>query len=98
MLIAVFFAALRGEEIVRVDVGAMRKHWAEAVAWKGAEHIPLMLAGRFKQETGEKLFCQPLAAMTKSGVNIRQWFHRGLTRMEEAGIISGPFFRGAKGN
>ena len=31
MLIAGFFAALRGEEIIRADVGAMRKFWNEAV-------------------------------------------------------------------
>jgi hypothetical protein len=68
MLITGFFGALRGEEIVRADLGAIRKYWDEAVACAGAEHIPLMLAGRFKREVGEKLFCQPLAATTKSGV------------------------------
>jgi hypothetical protein len=67
MLIAGFFAALRGEEIVRADLGAIRKYWDEAVAWVGAEYVPLMLAGRFKREIGEKLFCQPLAAVTKIG-------------------------------
>jgi hypothetical protein len=70
MLITGFFGALQGEEIVRADLGAIRKYWDEAVAWVGAEHIPSMLAGRFKQEVGEKLFCQPLAATTKSGVEI----------------------------
>jgi hypothetical protein len=97
MFIAGVFAALQGEEIVRADVGAIRKHWAKAVSWKGAEHIPLMLAGRFKRETGEKLFCQPLAAMSKLGVNIRQWFHRALITMELAGSVSGPFFKGSQG-
>jgi hypothetical protein len=60
MMISGFFGALRGEEVVRADLGAIRKYWDEAVAWEGAEHIPLMLAGRFKREIGEKLFCQPL--------------------------------------
>jgi hypothetical protein len=64
MLVTGFFAALRGEEIVRADVGAIRKYWDEAIRWPGAQHVPLMLAGRFKRETGEKLFCQPLAAKT----------------------------------
>jgi hypothetical protein len=30
-LIVEFFAALRGEEIVRIDVGSMRQHWLEAM-------------------------------------------------------------------
>jgi hypothetical protein len=83
MLISGFFAALRGEEIVRADLGAIRKFWDEAVSWKGAEHVLLMLAGRFKRETGEKLFCQPLAAVTKSGVIIRQWFHHMIVSAEK---------------
>jgi hypothetical protein len=70
MLITGFFAALQGDEIVRTDVGAIRKYWNEAMGWKDAPHVPLMLAGRFKRETGEKLFCQPLATVTKSGVDI----------------------------
>ena len=60
IFIAGFFAALRGEEIVRVDLGAMHKHWDEAVNFRNAPHVALMLSGRFKRETGEKLFCQPL--------------------------------------
>jgi hypothetical protein len=98
MLITGFFAALRGEEIIRADVGAIRKYWDEAIGWPGAEHVPLMLAGRFKRETGEKLFCQPLAAKTKSGIDIRRWFHRYLMMLEKAGIKSGPMFRGKKGS
>ena len=97
MLITGFFAALRGEEIVRADLGAIRKYWNEAVTWKGEEHIPLMLAGCFKCKTGEKLFCQPLAAVTKSGVDIRLWFHRSIDMNEKMGLTHGPLFRNAKG-
>mmetsp|Transcript_5670 Transcript_5670/g.8718 ORF Transcript_5670/g.8718 Transcript_5670/m.8718 type:complete len:94 (+) Transcript_5670:5009-5290(+) len=75
MLICGFFAGLRGEEIVRTDLGAIRKHWQEAVNYRRASHVPLMLAGQFKKETGKKLFCQPLVAKTKSGVDIKTWFH-----------------------
>jgi hypothetical protein len=81
MLISGFFGALRGEEVVQADLGVIRKYWDEAVAWEGAGHIPLMLAERFKREIGEKLFCQPLVATTKPGVEIRGWFHRMLTAM-----------------
>jgi hypothetical protein len=78
MLISGFFAALRGEEIVRADLGAIRKHWDEAVAWKDADHVPLMLTGRFKREIREKLVYQPLAATTKLVVDMRRWFHRAI--------------------
>jgi hypothetical protein len=97
MLISGFFGALRGEEVVRADLGGIRKYWNEAVAWDGAEHIPLMLAGRFKREIGEKLFCQPLAATSKSGVEIRGWFHRMLLIMAKWKSLHGPLFRDSKG-
>lgn len=92
-LIAGFFAGLRGEEIVRTDLGAIRKHWHEAIEYPRASHVPLMLAGRFKKETGEKLFCQPLAAQTKSGVDIKTWFYRTIWVMEAMGVTAGPLFR-----
>ena len=70
MLIAGWFAALRGEEIVRIDVGQMRSHWVESVNHTEEPHVPLMLMGRFKREIGEKDFCQPPAMTSKSGVKI----------------------------
>ena len=73
MLLAGWFAALRGEEIVRIDVGQMRKHWLESTTHEEAPHTPLMLSGRFKREVGEKVFCQPLTMESKSGVKIGQW-------------------------
>jgi hypothetical protein len=92
MIIAGFFAALRGEEIVRIDVGSMRKHWEEAMAYKDGKHVPLMMARRFKRETGEKLFCQPLAIDSTSGVEIAKWFHRALWVLGRLGIETGPLF------
>ena len=97
LFIAGFFAALRGEELVRVDLGAIRKNWEEAMKYTQAAHVPLMLSGRFKREVGEKLFCQPLASVTKSGVRILLWFHRFLETAAQAGITSGPFFLAPNG-
>jgi hypothetical protein len=94
MIIAGFFAALRGEEIVRIDVGRMREHcWQEAMAYKDGKHVPLMMAGRFKRGTGEKLFCQPLAIESTSGVEIAKWFYRALWVLGRLGIETGPMFR-----
>ena len=93
MLLAGWFAALRGEEIVRVDVGQIRTHWTESTLHEEAPHIPLMLSGRFKREVGEKVFCQPLAMESKSGVKIGQWFWRCLEVLAARNITSGPMFR-----
>ena len=95
MLIGGFAGGLRGEEIVRMDLGAMRKHWNEAMNHPDAPHCPLMLAGRFKGEIGEKLFCQPLALESKSGINIRLWLYRVIEAYGVLGVRDGPMFRKA---
>lgn len=93
MIIASFFAALRGEEVVRIDVGSMRKYWKESTNSNEHPHVPLMLAGRFKGETGDKVFCQPLAPKSKSGVDILLWFSRTLCLLEQQEVVAGPLFR-----
>ena len=97
MLIAGFFVALRGEEVCRVDVGSMRKHWQESQDLPGAPHVPLMMAGRFKGDHTEKLFCQPLANVSKTGIGIKIWFERALQVMDAVGIRAGPMFREGSG-
>jgi hypothetical protein len=53
-----------------------------------------MLAGRFKREAGEKLFCQPLACKSASGIlDIALWFHRTLQVMNTVGVTDGLLFR-----
>jgi hypothetical protein len=88
-----FTSALRGEEIPRIEIGPMRRHWKEAVQHPRICHIPLMLQGRFKRQTGEKMFVQPLAWETKSGIKIGAWMKRALEAYEEMGIVNGPLFR-----
>jgi hypothetical protein len=94
-LIGGFTAALRGEEIVRMDLGAIRKHWNESMEHPDAPHVPLMLAGRFKREVGEKLFCQPLSLESKSGLKIRLWMFRLMGAYDALKIVDGPVFRTA---
>ena len=68
-----FCAALRGEEIPQVDVGLIRKYWLEGITCSRVAHVPLAMAGRFKQTNGAfKIYIQPLAeTTTKSGIGIR---------------------------
>jgi hypothetical protein len=96
MLLAGYYGALRGEEISRVDLGLILKHWDEAHSHE-TPHVPLMLKGRFKHVDGEKIFCQPLATRTEAGMDISTWFRRVLDVYEERGVCSGPFFRDSKG-
>jgi hypothetical protein len=59
-----------------------------------APHVPLMLAGRFKREVGEKLFCQPLTCESASGISISAlWFHGTLEIVNMVGVTDGPLFR-----
>ena len=92
IVIAGFFGGFRGEEITRIDIGLIRKYWEEAMEAED-RHVPLMLNGRFKKETGEKVFCQPLAIVTNSGIKILLWFKRVIFILEKRAIFDGPMFR-----
>ena len=93
-VIGSFFAALRGEEVTKIDLGGIRKYWDEAMKLPvESRHVPLMLAGRFKREIGEKVFCQPLAVTTKSGINLVLWFMRAIMILDKLGETWGPFFK-----
>ena len=89
-----FCAALRGEEIPQVDVGLLRKHWEEGVNCSSVSHVPLALAGRFKQTDGTfRLYIQPLAEKTSSGIEIRKWIERAIRELHVRKVTQGPLFR-----
>jgi hypothetical protein len=92
-LTAGFCAALRGEEMPRLDLGAMRKNWKEALNHSSAPHVPYVLIGRFKNITGEKEFFQPVVFKTASGIDNRKWAHRAIIAYEGVGVTTGPMFR-----
>jgi hypothetical protein len=85
--------AMRGEEINRLDVGIIRKHWKEALDHVDAPHIPLGMVGRFKRTVGEKKYIQPLAIKSASGLEYRLWMFRMITEYARGGITAGPVFR-----
>jgi hypothetical protein len=88
-----FSGGLRGEEIPRADLGLIRDNWIEALDHPRAQHVPWAMVGRFKTETGEKVFYQPLAVVTKSGIENGVWIKRTIDAYAKLGITSGPFFR-----
>jgi hypothetical protein len=85
---------MRGEEIGRIDICVIRKHWQEALRHPEEPHIPLTMAGRFKRTVGEKVYGQPLALESASGLQYRPWMHRALQEQYgRAGVTQGPMFR-----
>ena len=97
IVLAGYFGSLRGEEINRVDLGAMLKYWEESTEHEHHPHVALVLSGTFKVVTGIKYFCQPLAMQTDSGQDIGVWFSRFLEIRKEEGALLGPLFVGDKG-
>lgn len=88
-----FGAALRGEELIRIEIGPIRRYWNEALSHPETPHVPLVLAGRFKQQVGERLFIQPMALESKSGLRFRIWLQRAIATWELRGITTGPMFQ-----
>mmetsp|Transcript_39832 Transcript_39832/g.59084 ORF Transcript_39832/g.59084 Transcript_39832/m.59084 type:complete len:150 (+) Transcript_39832:2355-2804(+) len=62
----------------------------------GNHNVPLALVGRFKQTNGAlKVYIQPLALRTSSGIEIEKWMARTLREYELVGVKTGPMFRTA---
>jgi hypothetical protein len=59
MITAGLGGGVRGEELNRLDIGIIRKHWKEAVNHPEIAHVPLGMVGRFKKTVGEKMYIQP---------------------------------------
>jgi hypothetical protein len=97
MLVGGFSGGLRGEELPKLELGAIRRHWEEGIQHK-TPHVPLVLAGRFKMSNGEKLFFLPLACRSTSGIDNRLWTHRLLEAYAALRVYSGPVFCMGGGN
>ena len=93
ILVGGFSGALRGEELPKLELGAIHKHWEEAVSHPRVPHVPLVLSGRFMVTEGEKLFFLPLACQSESGIDNRLWAHRMLETYGKLGVTGGPVFR-----
>ena len=96
MITAGLGGGMRGEELNRLDIGIIRKHWKEAVNHPEVAHVPLGMVGRFKKTVGEKMYIQPLAVRSVSGLEYRLWMFRMIVEYGRGGITSGPVFRRAR--
>lgn len=93
MITAGLGGGMRGEELNRLDLGVIRKHWNDAVKHPEMEHVPLGMVGQFKRTVGEKVYIQPLATRSASGLEYRLWMYRMMSEYAHIGITSGPVFR-----
>ena len=84
-----FGAALRREEITRIEIGPIRLFWKDAKA----PHIPLVLAGQFKKQTGEKVYTQPMALESQSGFRYRLWLRQAVASWDDLSVDKGPLFQ-----
>jgi hypothetical protein len=93
MITAGIGGGMRGEELVRVDIGVIRKHWKDLLTHPEEPHVPLGMAGRFKRQVGEKVYVQPLALESVSGLQYRLWMQKALQEHGKAGTFNVPMFR-----
>jgi hypothetical protein len=54
MVTAGLGGGMRGEELNRLDLRIIRKHWSDAINHPETSHVPLGMVGRFKRTVGEK--------------------------------------------
>jgi hypothetical protein len=85
-----YATALRGEEITKIELGGVRKYFADGAV--EPKHMTLSLIGRFKQLEGEQQHFLPVAAATGSGIRVREWVGRLLLEKEAVGLVLGFLF------
>ena len=90
-LIIGYCNGLRGEEIVKAELGAMRKYFAQGRAHPVFPHVVVPLMGRFKGETGELFHLMVMAFDTQSGIPCGTWVERLLQVTEEQGRTGGGY-------
>lgn len=96
-LLGTFGNGLRGEELMRTELGEIRQYWEESLAHPTTPHVPWVMSGRFKQVVGEKLYFQPMAIRSRSGLEYKKWMERMIYSYNVFGIKTGPVFRVAGG-
>jgi hypothetical protein len=77
-------------KITNIELSGVRKYFGDGMT--EPRHVTLSLIGRFKQVEGEQQHFIPVAAMTGSGLRIKEWVERLLKEKEMTGVISGFMF------
>lgn len=86
-----FSAALRGEEIMVIDLHSLSVHLEDAVSHT-LPFVPISLLGRFKGETGSRQHYMPVVTKTRSGLDNYKWSRRIIDIRRQEGRERGWMF------
>jgi hypothetical protein len=89
--LAGYARSLRGEEITKIELGGVRKHFADG-GTSSTPHVMFTLVGRFKGYQGKHHHLMLTAAVTGSGLEVRTRTEHLLLVKEKRGAISGFMF------
>jgi hypothetical protein len=90
--IIAFCASFRGSEVFMTDLRGLLRHQQELTRMNKHDHVVVPLLGRFKGETNSRYHLIPLAATTRSGLQVKLWIDRLLEVRQRDGRLSGPAF------
>jgi len=86
-----FCGSFRGSEVFLMDLHGLRK-MMEDTKKLGRDHVVITLLGRFKGEQNTRYHLAPLAATTKSRLQVQRWVERLIEVREKVGRRQGPAF------
>jgi hypothetical protein len=89
--LAGYTRALRGEEITKIELGVVQKHFVDG-GTSATPHVMFTLVGRFKGEQGGHHHLMPVADITGSGLEVRKWMERLLQAKEKWCVVAGFMF------
>jgi hypothetical protein len=93
-----FCGSFRGPEMFLVDMHGLAKYAASDRFCEGRrEFVIVPLLGRFKNELGEQYHLTPLAAVTRSGLQVKTWIRRLVEVRAQEQRVRGPAFSARDG-
>jgi hypothetical protein len=96
-LVAAYCLALRGEEVVKMDIAGFLTYYEAGKHHEKHPHVMIPLLGRFKGETGERWHLLPIVWKTRSGIEAGNWAGRLLQSLQERRRLNGFVFSNKKG-
>mmetsp|Transcript_9714 Transcript_9714/g.14043 ORF Transcript_9714/g.14043 Transcript_9714/m.14043 type:complete len:475 (-) Transcript_9714:1604-3028(-) len=74
--VVAFCGSFRGHEVFLLDLYGLLKYQSQCLHSAGVRYCMIPLLGKYKGEDGSRYHLTPLAATTKSGINLSIWVDR----------------------
>ena len=87
-----FCGSFRGHEVFLVDLFGLLKYEDMRSSDPSMNYCVIPLLGKYKGETGDRYHLTPLAAVTKSGLQLQLWVTRVCEHRRSEGRSHGPVF------